>query len=94
MNKTAAKKATEEFEGTVADLIALSDADKRADSSQSVLNAGMTHGEAKTILLAAIEGRDPTEKITIWKSDPYSRTGRMKRTGDAMLVQNFYREFS
>ena len=92
MNKQAAKKKTDEFEGTYGDLIEVIKADAKPDAKTSTLNKTLTHGHAKEILLKALEQNDPTSKIKIWVVDPYSPSGRMKRSRDSLTVQNVFRE--
>ena len=92
MNRQAAKKKTDEFEGTYGDLIEIIKADTKPDEKTSTLNPALTHGHSKEILLKAIEQNDPTTKVKIWVVDPYSPSGRMKRCITAMTVQNVFRE--
>ncbi len=91
MNKRAAKKATDEFEGTIGDLRILIDARDHA-GAMSAVNPAIPLHRVLGIYKAAIAGRSDAEKITIWKHDIYSTKGYMKRTRDALLVQNILRD--
>jgi len=92
MNKQAAKKKTDEFEGTYQDLIDIIKSDVRPDERPSTLNKALTHGQAKDVLLRALEQNDPNEKVKIWVVDPYSRGGNMKRSLNSLTAQNVFRE--
>lgn len=92
MNKRDAKKFADTFEGTFGDLLRIVDADTADNDQPSTLNKGMSHGQAKDILRRALLEKPKTDRVRIWVSDPYSRTGRMKRGRDALIVQNIMRE--
>ncbi len=91
MNKRAAKKATDEFEGTIGDLRALIGG-ARDRKGASCVNPAFQVSETLDIYTAAIDGRSDDEAITIWRPDRCGTKGYMKRTRDAMLVQNILRE--
>ncbi len=92
MNKRHAKQRAELFEGTFGDLVDVIMADDRDNQAASTVNPALTHGQAKDVFLASVSGHAKGEPVEIWVPDPYSRQGHMKRSINALIVQNIFRE--
>ncbi len=91
MNRRDAKKATDEFRGTVGDVREMIDA-RRGDTGASRVSGFVRLQGALDACAAGFAGRPDDDEIVIWRPDPYSTSGRKKRTLDSMIVQNVIRE--
>ncbi len=91
MGKQAAKKLAESETLSVGDLRAMI-ARARARGGMGTVNPTLTMDRVCGIYDAALEGRDDTEVPKAWRSDPYSSTGRLKPTRDALIVANICRD--
>ena len=90
MNKSKAKKAADEFTGTIGDLLKIiGDSGK---DGMSIVNKSFPKQMILDILRDGIKHRDPDEKPLMFTMDVYSRAGAMRGTPDRLTVQNIFRE--
>lgn len=92
MGKTRAASVAREERLTWADLKAMIDAYPKAGRVSSV-NAIFTLDRIAEIHLAVIAERNPTEVPKMWRTDPYSRSGKQKPTREFLNVTNILRDF-
>ena len=91
MNKRAARKRADEGGISIGELRQMI-ADNRGIGGMSIVNPAFTKEDVLDIFDAALAERDDEEIPAVWKPDPYSRTGGMKRTADHIQIQNVLRE--
>ena len=91
MGKQKARKLVDAGELSIGDLRAMINA-KRGHGGQSYLNKTFSVEEILDIFESGVEGRDDDEVPAMWAPDPYSTTGRMKRTRDHLYFSNVVRE--
>ena len=66
----------------------------RGQARMSNVNPAFPLEKVLDIYEAAIGGRTDAEVPKAWRTDPYSRSGRMKPTGDVLLITNILRDAS
>lgn len=87
MNKREAQRLSDKGGYTVGDLRAVIAA-ARGRQETSAVNNAIPYEAALDIYEGALKGRDDAEDIKAWAPDVYSRSGRMRRTKDNLLVKN------
>jgi hypothetical protein len=87
MDKRKARKLAESEAFSIGDLRKLIEARSSA-TGPSRVNPSLTAKHATDIFAAALAGRDDAEIPKAWRTDPYSRTGAMKHTRDALTITN------
>ncbi len=93
MNRNEAKKAAVTNTRSIGDLRALIEKTMAADTGRmSRVNPMFTLEQACGIYMRALADRDAAEVPEGEKPDPYSMTGRMRRTGDSLTIQNILRD--
>lgn len=87
MNKREAQRLSDEGGYKVRDLRAVISS-ARGSREISRVNKAIPLDRALDIYESALEGRDDDESLAAWTPDVYSRTGKMNRTKDNLIVKN------
>tara|TARA_Y100000310_G_scaffold325962_1_gene390231 strand:- start:373 stop:654 length:282 start_codon:yes stop_codon:yes gene_type:complete len=91
MNKRTARQKATEGGITIGGLRAMI-LKARDRGGMSRVNPAFTLDQTLDIYERAIEGRADDEEPRTLRPDPYSRSGRMKPTGDVLLITNILRD--
>ncbi len=91
MNKRKAREKALEGTLSIGDLRTMI-ADARGRGGMSHVNPAFELEDTLNIYDAAIKNRSDDEVPAAWRTDPYSRSGRMKPTGDVLLITNVLRD--
>ncbi len=91
MGKQAARKLVESETLSISDFRAMI-ASARGTGRMSTLNPQFTLDQTCDIFERALEGRDGAEVPKALRPDPYSPSGRLKPTRDALTMSNICRD--
>lgn len=91
MNKAAARKLAESETVSIGKLRQMIE-EKRGSIGMSAVNKSFTIEQALDIYAAALGNRSDDEIPKAWRPDPYSRSGKMKPSGDSLIVTNILRD--
>jgi hypothetical protein len=90
MNKAEAKRIAQSGQKSIGELRSIIKS-KRGKGGMSNVNPSIPLDRALDIYEAAIDGRPDDERPIGLREDIY-RPGRMKPTGDALIIQNILRD--